>query len=258
MTIQISRLANNQTFGTLTERLNLLLGMLSSNVVTLDQGASGAVNTGNGQVNGYFYSTVLSAGTLRGGTVASPNTLPISSNAVFQSYLGANVAQFLSNSTATWVNCTPTSFYINPASVFSLSNGAFRAYGNGEVTVSGVSVGNSSVNVSVNSTSFSGTAAYANNSTYAYGKGEAALNVNSAAYANNSTYAYGKGEAALNVNSAVTATTANNSTYAYGKGEAALNVNSAASATNSTNANNASYLGGSAVGDLIAISVAMG
>ena len=56
--------------------------------------------------------------------------------------------------------------------------------------------------------------------------------------ANNATFAFGKSEGALNVNSATTATTANNSTYAFGKSEGALNVNSAATATQTTNATN--------------------
>lgn len=55
--------------------------------------------------------------------------------------------------------------------------------------------------------------------------------------ANNSTYAFGKTELALNVNSA---TTANNSTYAFGKSENQLNVNSASQATN-LNSQPASY-----------------
>ena len=95
--------------------------------------------------------------------------------------------------------------------------------------------------------------ATANNATYAFGKAEGALNVNSAATANtagtanNSTYAFGKTEGALNANSALTANnadysttagTANNATYAFGKSEADLNANS------SLTANNADYLDG--------------
>jgi hypothetical protein len=79
-----------------------------------------------------------------------------------------------------------------------------------------IAIGNSTVNVfansttlrvsdptssvSLNSSAFSGTA---NNATYAYGKSESGLNVNSALTSNNSTYAFGKTENALNVNSAV-------------------------------------------------------
>lgn len=61
--------------------------------------------------------------------------------------------------------------------------------------------------------------------------------------ANNATYAFGKTEGALNVNSASTALTANNSTYHNGKLEANLNVNNA---TTAATANNSTYLNGQA------------
>ncbi len=99
-------------------------------------------------------------------------------------------------------------------------------------------------NLNVNS------AATANNATYAFGKTEGSLNVNSAAVANNATYAFGKTEGSLNVNSAASATTANNATYAFGKTEGSLNVNSAASATTATTANNATYAFGKTEGNL--------
>lgn len=73
----------------------------------------------------------------------------------------------------------------------------------------------------------------ANNATYAFGKTEGNLNVNSALSANNATNAFGKAEGALNVNSALSA---NNSTYAYGKTEGNLNVNSAVGANQVTGA----------------------
>ena len=79
-----------------------------------------------------------------------------------------------------------------------------------------VTTGNISVNgtitlgaTTLNTTAYTGTS---NNATYAFGKSESALNVNSAISANNTTYAFGKTEGALNVNSATTATTANNAT----------------------------------------------
>lgn len=101
---------------------------------------------------------------------------------------------------------------------------------------------------SVNTTWFDARTATitANNATYAFGKTEGNLNVNSAATAttaNNATYAFGKSEADINANSALTA---NNASYVYGKQETQLNVNSATSASS---ANNASYLGGVAAAD---------
>lgn len=140
----------------------------------------------------------------------------------------------------------------NPGHVFSVNGDGFVG---GNLTVTGptLTVGTATIN----STIYTGTA---NNATYAFGKTEGVLNVNSAVYstnasfaytANNSTYAYGKTEGVLNVNSANYSTnasfayTANNSTYAYGKTEGTLNVNSANYSTNATFAytgNNANYL----------------
>ena len=109
-----------------------------------------------------------------------------------------------------------------------------------------IDIGNSSVFTTISDGLFTGTT---NNATYAYGKTEGVLNVNSAVFstnatfaytANNSTFAYGKTEDVLNVNSSIFSTnatfayTANNSTFAYGKTEGVLNVNSAIYANNST------------------------
>lgn len=80
-----------------------------------------------------------------------------------------------------------------------------------------VTIGNATVNVTINSTSFTGTAS---NASLLNNKTEGNLNVN------NATTAYGKTEGNLNVN---------NATTAYGKAESALNVNSALTANNSTN-----------------------
>ena len=95
-----------------------------------------------------------------------------------------------------------------------------------------------------------------NNSTYAYGKQEGQLSVNSAIfstnaefsytansslYANNSTYAYGKKESQLSVANSVysvNSITSNNTTYAYGKQESQLSV---ANAVYTVLANNATY-----------------
>jgi hypothetical protein len=108
------------------------------------------------------------------------------------------------------------------------------SYANLQVNI--LRIGNSTTIGVLTSNTYTGSS---NNASFAYGKQESQLNVNSAASAttaNNSTYAYGKQEAQLNVNSAASATTANNATYAYGKQESQLGVNSAAFATTANNA----------------------
>ncbi len=87
----------------------------------------------------------------------------------------------------------------------------------GTFIASNVTIGNATVNVTINSTSFTGTAS---NASLLNNKTEGNLNVN------NATTAYSKTEGNLNVN---------NATTAYSKAESALNVNSALTANNSTN-----------------------
>lgn len=118
-------------------------------------------------------------------------------------------------------------------------------------------------NFFANSSSINATATTANNSTFAYGKTESALNVASALDANNSLFLGGVAAASYQLNSTLSANvarlTANNTTNAFGKTEGNLNVNSALIANNSTyaygktegnlnansalTANNSSYLG---------------
>ena len=78
-----------------------------------------------------------------------------------------------------------------------------------------------------------------NNSTFAFGKSEAALNVNSALTSNNSTNLGGTAAAGYQTTAGLSANvatlTSNNATTAYGKTEGNLNVNSALTANNSTN-----------------------
>ena len=133
-----------------------------------------------------------------------------------------------------------------------------------------ISVGNSSVKTTVNSSFFTGTSnssVYSNLATYAVyafgGKAEDAVNANSAVYAVNAQFAYtanvanylnGVAADALNTNSALYANyatyagIANAALYSYGgKAEDALNANSATYAVNAEfayTANVANYLNG--------------
>ena len=59
MTISITTVANNQTFGTWLARTNELCGIVAANTVTVDSTTIGSLSTGNGFVNGYFGSTLL-------------------------------------------------------------------------------------------------------------------------------------------------------------------------------------------------------
>jgi hypothetical protein len=146
-------------------------------------------------------------------------------------YLGGNTASDLN----TYADNKAANAYSN---AIAYSGNAAQAYTNAVSYVDGKSYVNTS-QLSSNLSNYQTTAGLAsnvatltsNNATYAFGKTEGALNVNSALTSNNSTYAFGKSESALNVNSALTS---NNSTYAFGKSESGLNVNSALTSNNST------------------------
>lgn len=163
--------------------------------------------------------------------------------------LASNVATLAANS-ATYLNGNTASDLNTYA-----DNKAANAYSNAVSYVDGKSYVNTS-QLSSNLANYQTTAGLAgnvatltsNNATYAFGKTEDALNVNSAFNANNSAYLGGvaaadyQTEAGLAAN--VAKLTSNNATYAYGKTESSLDVNSALTS------NNASYLGGNTASDL--------
>lgn len=160
--------------------------------------------------------------------------------------VGTNTdAQFTFTNTITFSNTITfnSSILANTANATSFTAGVYGSATAGLVANStGIAVGNSTVNTSINSSSFSGTAnnALYLGSTIASGyQTTAGLSANVATLtANAAGYLNGKTEANLNVNNALTA---NASTYLNGKTEGNLNVNSA---TNASSANNAAYLDG--------------
>ena len=86
MTINVSILTTNNTFGTWFERTNQISYIISANAVTADSTSNGSLTTGNTAVNGYFSANVMVVtGNLRGGNVSTSNTITVSSNATFSS-----------------------------------------------------------------------------------------------------------------------------------------------------------------------------
>jgi len=128
-------------------------------------------------------------------------------------YYFSDSATIVSNTTGTvyGVYISPTSISANSPSVaLNLGNYGNTTTGGTKVNTSVISIGNSSVNVSINSTAFSGTA---NNSLYLGGtiasgyQTTAGLSANVATLtSNNATNAFGKTEGNLNVNSATYST----------------------------------------------------
>ena len=179
--------------GTFTNVLTINAAVITGNLTANGaNGSSGQVLTTNG--SGLYWSTVTSGGggetsnsTGGSGSIQYYNgtTFGSSSNLIFT---GTTV--FVGNSTANGIYGQQSLTLANSTSSATLNAGTL-VLGTG----------------SINSTSYTGTA---NNATYAFGKSENQLNVNSAITANNSTYAFGKSEGQLNVNSATQATNATN------------------------------------------------
>jgi len=80
MTISLSQVANNQTFGTWLQRTNDIVTVLNANIVTVDSSTGGSISTGNSFVNGIFGSNTLYASYITGGNLTSNGLLTITTN----------------------------------------------------------------------------------------------------------------------------------------------------------------------------------
>ena len=89
------------TFGTIIDKTNQLIYVMSTDVVTAAANTSGDTTTGNASVTGIFSADTLAAGsTLRGGSVTAPGTLNIGSAVYIGDYA------FNSDAASTFANTT--------------------------------------------------------------------------------------------------------------------------------------------------------
>lgn len=242
-------------------------------------GLAGQVLTSNGQ--GVYWSNVASSYAFGLGLTA--NSTVVSVNAAYISALilvsTANNAAYLNGKTEANLNVNSAVYSTN--SQFAItSNNATYAFGKLEGDINANSAtylggftssyfaANSSLSnyyLATNPNGYITTSGTANNATYAFGKTEANLNVNSAITANSSTYFGGQladyyaansslanyylatnPAGYINASASITGSS-NNATYLGGKLEANLNVNSAVYSTNSSfafTANNTVNLNG--------------
>ena len=171
MTITVTTVANNQSFGAWLSTTNRLANIISQNTVTVDTSTGGSVSTGNGYVNGYFGANyVYVANGLSGGNISSNGVLYIVSNTAFTNAT-SNLVSLSSNSTQSVLTIAVTNVNITANSISITGNTTFAnavTFSNSvnitnpstftsNLTVNGaiISVGNSTVNAVVNSTSFS-------------------------------------------------------------------------------------------------------
>jgi hypothetical protein len=158
MTITVSPVSNNQTFGSWLTTTNRLANLISQNVVTSDSSVGGSLTTGNSFVNGHFGAAfVYVANTLSGGNVSTSGVLT----------LLANVA--ISNGTSNVVTITANSTESNV--LITANNVAFVPSGN--VTVGGntfvVNTANvffSTTNIRFTNSPLSGNITFNSNTTY--------------------------------------------------------------------------------------------
>ena len=242
MGISISQIANSQQFATWLTRTNQIISLISSNVITLDSSAAGSLSSGNTQVNGNFYAanSLIGLG-LYGGTVAAPANLNIYTNTVFYQ-TATPFAEFFSNSTAANVIFNVNTFNLGIANVQGnvgfTGNVTFNANvamgtasqlkigGNLAINSSVLTIGNSTVNVQINS-SFSGFAGITNvnfgNSTVNATMNSTVIDIstinstaNSVLTINSSYIALGNSTVNVSVNSTVFSGTSNNSNFLGG------------------------------------------
>jgi len=137
MTITVTTVSNNQSFGGWLATTNRLANIASQNTVTVDYTSGGSLSTGNGYVNGYFgANNIYVAAGLSGGNISSNGVLNIVSNTAFK-YSSSNLVVLTANS-------TQSALAINVNTVSITGN---------TIIVNTITVGNSTVNSVINSTS---------------------------------------------------------------------------------------------------------
>jgi hypothetical protein len=158
MTIPVSPVSNNQTFGAWLTTTNNLADIISQNTVTADSSNGGSITTGNSFVNGHFGAEYLYvANTLSGGNVSSSGVLRLLANVAI-SNTTSNLVVITANSTQSNVRITSSTITLLPT---------------GNVTIGGntlvVNTGNvvfSGSNVQFSNSPLSGNITFASNTVY--------------------------------------------------------------------------------------------
>lgn len=179
MTIAVSQITNNQTFGTWLATTNRLANLVSQNVVTSDSSSGGSVTTGNSFVNGHFGAAfVYVANALSGGNVSSGGVLTLLANVAVTNGT-SNVLIVTANSTTSIVRVTAdtitflpignvniggNTFIVNASNVlFSGSNVQFtNSPLSGNITFNSNTTYNGSVIIANGSLGSNGTVLYSN------------------------------------------------------------------------------------------------
>ena len=139
--------ANTDFFSVWFLRTQDLCNIMSTEVITANTAAGGAITVGNGFVTGIFGSTVLTGNTLQGGVVGTPAALNVNSNISFNSGM-----------TAIWnANATVNSsvFFVGNSTVNSFINSSSLSIGGQVLTASIISTLTSGGGVNVTTSGLS-------------------------------------------------------------------------------------------------------
>ena len=141
MTITVTTVSNNQSFGAWLSTTNRLANLMTSNVVTADGTATGSLTTGNVSVNGHLGATFIYAGSgIVGGNLAANGQLNLLSNVLFKDISSANQVLILSNSTVSSVTLQTNTVSINPTANVTISAPLLTITSNVTVNTGTVSV----------------------------------------------------------------------------------------------------------------------
>ena len=139
----------SDTFGNWITKVNSIINLVNTDVVTVSSNTAGDLTSGNGFIIGKFGANTLVANSISGGSITVPNTLAVISNTNFT---GSQV-----NSSAN-VYISSANIYFNTANSIVLDGNTYFYSSNGSATLS-TWISNDSVTthtINVNSTTISG------------------------------------------------------------------------------------------------------
>jgi hypothetical protein len=151
MTISVTTVSNNQTFGAWLSTTNRLANLMSQNTVTADSSSGGSLTTGNAYVNGYFGANYLYvANGIVGGNITSNGEILVLSNTKFQ-YSSSNLLSITANSTSRTFDSVVNTFTITTNSAAFTTN-TFSITAN-SITLTGDATFQNSTVINVSSSS---------------------------------------------------------------------------------------------------------
>lgn len=155
----------SDTFQNWVDRTNSIITLIGTEVVTAN--STGALTSGNGFVNGHFGANTLVATNIKGGNVTTNSVLTFQTNTTFSANVLVSQQLVVTNTVvfSNTLSVTGNSTLSNTLAITGLANAAggintttanataINVGANVNLTTSYLNIGNSSVNVVINSTS---------------------------------------------------------------------------------------------------------